>query len=95
MARSLGIVCYVLAGLMLAAALVVPIIGYFLGMILWIWDRTVLEALAIELRALGPIPTIVVAVLTVEIALIVGAVILILIGRRLRRRPRSQLSPSR
>jgi hypothetical protein len=96
MARSLGIVCYVLAGLVLAAALVIPIIGYVQIMLLWLnFDLTILETLIMALRrVLGPIPTMV-AVLTVEIALTVGAVILILIGLRLRRRPRSQLSPSR
>jgi hypothetical protein len=115
--RTVGIFCYVLAGLMLAAALVVPVVGFFATMMLAVWaaaasgmtmagDVTIgmtmagpghdPAGVAIELiaelvfgllRLLGPLPAILVAVLTVivEIGLIIGAILLILIGRRLRR----------
>jgi hypothetical protein len=106
MARSMGIVCYVLAGLLLAAALVVPVVGFIAALIVWAWGAAaagmtltdhfhdpagalvelVIEAVLGVLRFLGPIPTILVIIVTVtvEIGLILGAIILILIGRRLR-----------
>ena len=106
MARALGVVCYVMAGLMLAAALVVPVVGFIAALIVWAWGAAaagmaltgqvhdpagailelIVEGVFWVLRALGPIPTILVILTTVivEIVLIVGGIALILIGRRLR-----------
>ncbi|HEX6682873.1 MAG TPA: hypothetical protein VF062_08770, partial [Candidatus Limnocylindrales bacterium] len=111
MARSMGIVCYVLAGLLLAAALVVPVVGFILAVIVWAWgaaaagmaltDRVhdpagvvielIFNGVLDLLRALGPLPTILVVLITiaVEVVLVACAVILIVIGRRLRRLPRT------
>ena len=105
----MGMVCYVLAGLLLVAALVVPVIGLIAALILWAWGAAassmamggaghdpigvafelVVEGVLKVLDFLGPIPAILVALLTIvaEIGLLAGAVILIVIGRRLRRRP--------
>ena len=116
----MGMVCYVLAGLMLAAALVVPVIGLIAALVVSAWSAAaskmvlgiggrdpigvvfelVVNGVIGVLDALGPIPTILVALLTivVEIGLLVGAALLILIGRRLRRRVRpgrSVVAPSR
>jgi len=103
----MGMVCYVLAGLLLAAALVVPVIGIIAALVVSAWGAAASKSalftgghdpigVAFELivngalevlDALGPIPAILVALLTIvtEIGLLAGAVILILIGRRLRR----------
>ena len=119
MARAMGIVCYVLAGLMLLAALVVPVIGLIAGLVVWMWGEAassmaiggvgggghdpagailvlLIDGVLGLLDAVGPLPTIVVALITiiVEIGLIAGAVILILIGRRLRRSGRRAASPA-
>lgn len=110
MRRSMGMVCYVLAGLLLAAALVVPVIGLIAALIVSAWSAAasgmalgtgghdpigvafelVVNGVIGVLDALGPIPTILVALLTivVEIGLLVVAAILIVIGRRLRRSTR-------
>jgi len=113
----MGMVCYVLAGLLLAAALVVPVIGLIAALIVSAWSAAasgmalgagrhdpvgvvfelIVNGVISVLDALGPIPAILVALLTivVEIGLIVGAVILIVIGRRLRRPARAGGVPSR
>lgn len=116
----MGMVCYLLAGLMLVAALVVPVVGLIAAIIVSAWGAAassmslgagrrdpvgvafelIVNGLIAVLDALGPIPAILVALLTivVEIGLLVGAAVLILIGRRLRRpgRPRrAAAGPSR
>lgn len=107
----MGMVCYILAGLMLAAALVVPVVGLLAILIVSAWSAAasgmafgaghhepigvvfelIINGVIGVLDALGPIPAILVALLTaiVEIGLVVGAAILILIGRRLRRPSRA------
>ena len=111
----MGMVCYLLAGLMLAAALVVPVIGLIAAIVVSAWSAAassmalgigghdpvgvvfelIVDGVLGVLDALGPIPTILVALLTivVEIGLLVGAAVLILIGRRLRR-PSRQSPPT-
>ncbi len=106
----MGMVCYLLAGLLLVAALVVPIVGLLVGIIVSAWSAAasgmavglggrdpvgvafelLVNAVVDTLDALGPIPTIMVALLTVviEIVLLALAVMLIFIGRRLGRAPR-------
>jgi hypothetical protein len=113
----MGIVCYVLAGLLLAAALVVPVIGAIAALIVSVWGaaasgmalrkghhdpigvafEAVVNVVISILDFLGPIPTILVALLTivVEIGLLAGAAILIVIGRMLRRPARAGGTPSR
>lgn len=113
----MGVVCYVLAGLLLAAALVVPVIGIIAALIVSAWGaaasgmslgkghhdpigvafEALVNVVMSILDALGPIPTILVALLTivVEIGLLVGAAILIAIGRFLRRPARAGGGPSR
>jgi hypothetical protein len=124
-ARSIGIVCYIFSGLLLASALVVPVIGVIAIIILSAWSDAasnvtlgaaasgmtlgagrhggpeIIIELAVRgviwlLDILGPIPAILVALLTivVEIGLLLGAGILFVIGRRLRRRPRPVVGPS-
>jgi hypothetical protein len=117
MARSMGMVCYVLAGLLLGAALVVPVVGLIAVLIVSAWAAAasgmtltdglhdpagalvelVVRAVIGLLKVLGPLPAIVIVLLTavIEAALIVGAIVLILVGRRLRRRPRWDRLPVR